>query len=353
MNSLIKKYLNSRAEISDIIQFITQIENFSSFSKNLRLNSEVYALLEYDTLLRNLKKFLPEKIYQKHIIQHALGKRDYKKELKSKTPNCTTYRVFYEDRSTSVDAFCNEIDSVGNNVYEVSVDKKIWCNCGYYEQCGMICRHIFFICTFEDIKDIDRLSISDRWLKSLESLNEQHFPNPLQNFHQEEKKEKVNEIKEENQSLEIEVPKPNIPLENNLPTISQSIKVELLPKITKESPAKNFKVAKAKGAPKKNNKRKREDTASMIEKLENELKKLKLNLPTENTSIDDEVEEESPNEESRSENESVISEEEQMEKLTQKKPKRSQKESKNEESQKKSEKIVSKKGSKKGQKKTK
>jgi len=144
-NSLLKKYLNSRSEISDIIKFITQIENFTSFSKDLKLNSEIYALLEYDSLLKNLKKLLPERIYQRHIIQHALGKRDYKKELKSKTPNTVVYHVVYEDRSTTTDVFRNEIDSGGgNNVYEVTVSKKIFCNCGFYEQTGMICRHIFF-----------------------------------------------------------------------------------------------------------------------------------------------------------------------------------------------------------------
>ena len=39
----------------------------------------------------------------------------------------------------------------------------------------MVCRHIFFICSLENIKDVGRLLISDRWLLSLEKSETSHF----------------------------------------------------------------------------------------------------------------------------------------------------------------------------------
>jgi len=77
-NAVIKKYLNSHSEISDIITFIEETEK-TYLSKQLKISKDIYQLLEYDSLLKNLKAILPSRVYEKHIVQYNLGKRDYEK----------------------------------------------------------------------------------------------------------------------------------------------------------------------------------------------------------------------------------------------------------------------------------
>jgi len=74
-------YLNSRSEVSDIISFIERTEKEYYFSQILENNSEIFALLEFDCLPRDLKKLLSPRIYEKHVIQYSFGRRDYRKGL--------------------------------------------------------------------------------------------------------------------------------------------------------------------------------------------------------------------------------------------------------------------------------
>jgi len=77
-NAVLKKYLNSHSKISDIIAFIEETEK-TYLSKQLKISKDIYQLLEYDSLLKNLKVILPSRVYEKHIVQYNLGKRDYEK----------------------------------------------------------------------------------------------------------------------------------------------------------------------------------------------------------------------------------------------------------------------------------
>jgi len=84
--------------------------------------------------------------------------------------------VQIQDNKSPEDIFVNEIDSdIPNIIYKVTCKEKISCNCGFYETTGMICRHIFFICTTENSKDVSKLRIFDRWIVSLEEISENHF----------------------------------------------------------------------------------------------------------------------------------------------------------------------------------
>jgi len=90
-NKIIKIYLNSRSEISDVINLITSIEEKCSFSRKTLLSKAMYSLLEYDTLLKSLKAILPARIYDKVIIQYNLGKRDYEKKIISQDEGGFTF----------------------------------------------------------------------------------------------------------------------------------------------------------------------------------------------------------------------------------------------------------------------
>ena len=177
-NYCIKRYLHSKCEISDIIQFISETED-CYFYKELKASKGVASLLEYDSLLRNLKEALPSKIYTKHLIQYALGRRDYIK-LNLLDEN-SEFQVQFHDNKNSEDIFINEIDlDSPKTIYKVKFGDKIDCSCGFFESTGMVCRHIFFICVTENIKDISKLRISNRWPVSLEGPSEKIFA-PFQN----------------------------------------------------------------------------------------------------------------------------------------------------------------------------
>jgi len=179
-NALIKVYLHSQSQVSDIVDFIKHVEKQCNFASTLEASKGVYDLLEYASLLRDLKQILPQKVYEKHVIQYALGRRDYVKKIVAEDKESTTYLVAYEDKSKTEDLFENEIDAAeGDPIYRVISGERFYCDCGFFERTGMVCRHIFFICTCENMKDIRRLNISQRWL-SLEFPYETHFAIPIE-----------------------------------------------------------------------------------------------------------------------------------------------------------------------------
>ena len=76
-NAVIKHYLNSRSSLSDFIEFIEKVEKGCYFSESMDNKSSIFALLEFDSLLRELKKVLCPRIYENIIIQYSLIRRDY------------------------------------------------------------------------------------------------------------------------------------------------------------------------------------------------------------------------------------------------------------------------------------
>ena len=85
------------------------------FSKQLKISKDIYQLLEYDSLLKNLKTILPPKVYDKHIIQYNLGKRDYDKVLLEQEQGIVMFEVFYNgkvDDNHENDMFVNEEDPI-------------------------------------------------------------------------------------------------------------------------------------------------------------------------------------------------------------------------------------------------
>ena len=129
----------------------------------------------------------------------------------------------------------------------ITCQEKIDCSCGYFEATGMVCRHIFFICVTENIKDISKLRISDKWILSLEMEPEKHFctsPELINNA--QERSPKDGRSQDSVQIIEITTQK------CSLDTVEQEPQAFNLqnPKIN-QTPVNNFeKVLTKKGAPK-------------------------------------------------------------------------------------------------------
>ena len=238
-NVCLKTYLNSTSELSDFIHVIENIEKNCYFSSPIQSKSEIFALLEFDSLLRDLKKILSPRIYEKEVIQYSLGRRDYDRTLIASNEESVVYKVFFADKSTDFDLFYNDIDiNTEKPVYEVICSDKITCSCDFYDKTGLVCRHIFFICNCENIREVSRLKISQRWI-NLDESNKMHFSHQLELLISapkavsaiDQNKEILEVVKEENESIEI---------------VEVTSKVEDLTNMKK--------VVSKKGAPKKGNK---------------------------------------------------------------------------------------------------
>ena len=109
-NAVLKKYLNSHSKISDIIAFIEETEK-TYLSKQLKISKDIYQLLEYDSLLKNLKVILPSRVYEKHIVQYNLGKRDYEKVRGLEEDGIPVFDVIFNGKPEENDnnIFINEI----------------------------------------------------------------------------------------------------------------------------------------------------------------------------------------------------------------------------------------------------
>ena len=66
--------LNLKSEISDIIDFILEIEK-SEFISKFEFTSEVLKYIEIESFILAFKNFLPPQLYQKQLWQYSLSKR--------------------------------------------------------------------------------------------------------------------------------------------------------------------------------------------------------------------------------------------------------------------------------------
>ena len=109
----------------------------------------------------------------------------------------------------------------------------------------MVCRHIFFICVNENIKDISKLRISNRCPVSLEGPSEKHFctlPEPVIN--------KIENLKGEELTQIFEISTEKHELENDQQEVQTQVISSQIRRTT-QSPVNNFeKVLATKGAPK-------------------------------------------------------------------------------------------------------
>jgi len=75
-NASLKRYLDSRPGLSDVIEFISETRK-CYFYKELNMSKGEILLIDYGSLLKSRKEISPPKIYNKHLNQYALGHRNY------------------------------------------------------------------------------------------------------------------------------------------------------------------------------------------------------------------------------------------------------------------------------------
>lgn len=161
-NSTVKRYLSSHSQVSDLIDFIHEIEK-TEFLDGISFTRDALKYLELDPLVSELKVFLATKLYYKELDQYAWSKR-YESKVLEETLDSLIYEVYFLDGSTEE-----------RKRYLVTVADKISCSCFYFNRYGLICRHIFHICCIKNIKSIKKLLIMDRWKKSSSPIQLNHF----------------------------------------------------------------------------------------------------------------------------------------------------------------------------------
>lgn len=169
LNAAIKRYLDSRSEISDIIKFIEDSEKCEFIEKS-SAGRDISKFLEIDPLLNELSNFLPSKVMLKQFEEYSLSKKYSNKQI-SKMENKEIYEVQY-DRKLDIE---EGSDQKVYNKHKVVYGSKITCDCEFYERTGLICRHILHICAIKNEKTLTRLVIRDRWRRSLILSSETHF----------------------------------------------------------------------------------------------------------------------------------------------------------------------------------
>jgi len=173
-NAFIKRYLNSKSEIFDFVNLIQKIDNMEFHIENEK-NSGLLKALEFDPLVSNLKNFLAFRLYCNQIKQYLMAKV-YDSEVLEETSESITYSVFFTNNSSLNDE--NDIEEESYQKHVVKIQDKILCSCAFYTKFGLVCRHVFHICALKNIKNIEKLMISDRWRKSLFHDDFPHFIAP-------------------------------------------------------------------------------------------------------------------------------------------------------------------------------
>ena len=170
LNSLVKKYLNSKAEISDLIKFLRDFErkfvfekeNNSDFRmisgqdtvKDQKTKSPISFKTQYEIhpIVSALKKLLSPLILNKHIEQFNLSHNYVCKHDLNKF-NTTFFKV------------ASTLAKDKEKFREVRIfSNKYHCECATYYRHGLICRHIFALAIMFQEKNCDKLIIHKRWI---------------------------------------------------------------------------------------------------------------------------------------------------------------------------------------------
>ena len=147
-NRYIKRYVGSKSELSDIIEFIQNTDKTClNFEGNL--TSDVLIFIETDPLVAELKGYLSPKLYEKQLEQYSLAKRCESKLVMDKDEQI--YEVIYVKSESQPIA--------SQKIHKVTLRQRISCSCSYFKRVGLICFHIFHICAIKNIKTIAKLPL--------------------------------------------------------------------------------------------------------------------------------------------------------------------------------------------------
>ena len=179
MNALVKRYVNSKNEISDFIRFLASFEQDSRFEEeklfneasNLAKNEvskekklgkderncpslkEEKNSYESHPIMLDLKEKISKLIFQKHLGQFTLSHYYLCKLKKS-------------DLETSIFEIKNSKTENTKRWREVMISaNKYSCVCPTYCRHGIICRHIFALAVMFQDKTSEKLILHPRWIK--------------------------------------------------------------------------------------------------------------------------------------------------------------------------------------------
>jgi len=167
INALIKKYVSSKNEICDFLDFVSSFEKKSIFD-NLKKEKEYIEQYETHPIIRELKAKIFDHIYDNHFSEFTLSHNYFIKVLKVEE-NIVTYEV-------------KSIQSKDENKYrEVTLlEGKYVCSCDTFIRDGIICRHIFAISNVNQDKTLEKLTIHNRWLPP--QINSNGFNLQIDNY---------------------------------------------------------------------------------------------------------------------------------------------------------------------------
>ena len=129
MNSLIKRYLNSKCEISDITNFLTQYKRLH-YNMNLRPMQKISTnTRETHPILKQLRNNFFDHVYDKHLQQFTLAHYFVIKPAQFIGENIILLALAPISNMVRLDKHFSLITSM--------------CSCDSYFRYGLICRHMF------------------------------------------------------------------------------------------------------------------------------------------------------------------------------------------------------------------
>ncbi len=154
MNRVIKRYLNSKGELSALVEVIKELDESFAFVDPFLTSPKIpIKKYHFDLLMINIKEELGELIYKKHYYQYSLSKnyscRESSPEEAQEIIFGITYQVKRDDWDSDKETFTLR-------------DSEFSCSCHLFDLEGIVCRHMFCVAGVRQIKDLSKY-LHPRW----------------------------------------------------------------------------------------------------------------------------------------------------------------------------------------------
>jgi len=180
MNSLLKRYVSSKSEISELTVFLNDFERLSIY-ENFKVLPIIDTQYGNHPLVLELKDILFGLVFTKHLEQFGLS-HDYTTKLFRSNDNI----IYYHAK--------NIYSKFPNKYREVRLEAgKYECSCRTYCCFGFVCRHIFALANMFQDKNLSKIKIHERWQIPLEKEFQIQFKIDNYNFNVKEISETLNE----------------------------------------------------------------------------------------------------------------------------------------------------------------
>lgn len=168
INSLIKKFVNSNCEVSDLIRFLISFEKkFICETSNIKDLNKSSRAKETEVLKESTRDN-----YRKHPIILELEGILYETPLELHLEQFAfsanyTLRLIENNFSSNNSVYqAQSIKAKNEQTYrKVTMENdKYFCDCESYIRYGLICRHVFALASINQDKNLGRMNIHKRWL---------------------------------------------------------------------------------------------------------------------------------------------------------------------------------------------